>query len=741
VFRVQWLALLVGELVPASVALEDWQLALRRSPPARTGLRGRPARLLAAATNADDSAPGARQEGLARQAPAVSLRVTDGRVTYKDGESDYRVGADQLTGSARLRRHGRAWLAEGLELNGRLKQQRLAGGPLAFRLRGTLAADPQGVRVGNGRLQAAGIRLRGSGAWEAGQGRVDVQIRVRDGQSLGRYLRPWLPAELQPAALTGGEGRLRGRWEPGSRTAEAVRLDELRLRAAGLAIALQGRGGWPLPEAQLQGHVETAVTDEKALKRFLSGAAGPLPARVWQEGRVSGDFHWQRGKMRLEPLQVRLAGVAGSGRVSLGASGAGPILEGHWATEQFDPRRLAKDLGTALPATRDDSALRQARLEADFGTTPGSLTLAPFSLALDGARLGGEVAYRWGEGPVVRFNVTGDRLDLDRYRPADTASLKRRGRSLGRVRLASTRPVAVDAPLRTSIPAWVRALDVAGRLRLGRLTVAGLTATNLDAAVRGREGRFRAVPLRADLHGGRVDGSLDLSANEAHPHWTLDLGWSGVDLAPLQRALLPRVRLRGSSRGSVTLEADGWRPRQAPRSWSGDGRWQVADGAVLGLDLAHRLSTTLARLQGQTPPEAPAQATTAFESLEGRFYIDRGRLHVTELRGESEWLSADGRGKADLVDRRLSGQVELTVTAAPPGMEGTILRRLQGVSVPLRVQGTLDEPRVGLNLAPVLRSERGAEAARELRRRKERLRQETEEQLKDLEKRLQNLLD
>jgi hypothetical protein len=740
VLRVGWLPLLRGELVPASLTLEQVRGRLPRLPGSGPGgERNAGTGGLRHADLGSAPSPGQRFAGEGAGA-SLAVRIHSGWLRYRDPVAGQRARLEGIRLAARVKRRGRAWLARDLSLQARLGHSRLPGGELAVQLAADVAADPRGARIADGELRAAGARLTGGANWDGQGGRLDANLEVTDPRALTERLGDGLPENFQPAMVAGGEGRLRLAWQPGWRI---FAVPELYLATQAGELEFRGRGQWQAGEPVVRGAVAGAVADAEALLPLVFGSTAPISAGAWDGSRLSGELSLRGQGLRLDDLALRTAGVTWRGQVAAERTGAGLAWSGRLASGRFSPRQLAERLGRPLPALRGDTALRQARLEAGFGLSNGSLTLAPLSLTLDGTRIAGDAAFRWEDGAVVRWNLSGGSLNLDRYLPAGGGSDGARQSAVSRrsleplVRLASAEPAA---PLATTIPDWLRRLDARGRLRLEGLVVAGMPVRDVEARIRGRQGRLRASPVRGRLHGGSAEGAVTLDVTEAHPRWTLEADWSDVALAPVQAALLSRVRIRGAGSGHLTLEAQGWRPGRDRREWNGEGRLEVAPGSVAGIDLGNRLRRNLARLQGDPPPAEAEDPATPFESLRARYYIEQGRLHVTSLEGHSDWLRADGQGKADLVDRAISARGSLTVTGRPPGGPAA-LDRLEGVAVPLRATGTLEEPRLGLDLSSLLRAERDAEGARELRRQRQRLRQEAEDKLKDLKERLQKALE
>jgi AsmA protein len=113
--------------------------------------------------------------------------------------------------------------------------------------------------------------------------------------------------------------------------------------------------------------------------------------------------------------------------------------------------------GIAAPATRDARAFGAVQLAADFALQNGALDLGAIKLDFDGAQFAGSASLPAFAPLALRFDITADRLDLDRYLPP---------------------PDAPGTPL--VLPrAQLKALDAKGTLRIHRATVNGAVARDL----------------------------------------------------------------------------------------------------------------------------------------------------------------------------------------------------------------------------------------------------------------------
>ncbi|HXC58627.1 MAG TPA: AsmA family protein [Steroidobacteraceae bacterium] len=155
--------------------------------------------------------------------------------------------------------------------------------------------------------------------------------------------------------------------------------------------------------------------------------------------------------------QLRWDETALAGSLQAAGGGAMPAAQGELKVESASLRRLLNTAAFALPATRDPKAFGALRLVTHWNYRDGGVALDAFDATLDDTHLQGTVALPRLSPLSLRFDLSADRLDVDRYlQPLD----------------AKSEPF--ELPL-----AALRALDAHGTLRIRQATAAGATAREL----------------------------------------------------------------------------------------------------------------------------------------------------------------------------------------------------------------------------------------------------------------------
>jgi AsmA protein len=328
-----------------------------------------------------------------------------------------------------------------------------------------------------------------------------------------------------------------------------------------------------------------------------------------------------------------------------------------------------------LPNPKGGTLALKVQGSAGLGLTPQQLE-ARGSGQLDDSRFEGRFSVQDFAAPAWDFDLDVDRIDLDRYRTASAAG-------------AAPGPAATAADASAFDLSALRDLRASGRLRVGQLRAAGLTARQLQAGVQARDGRLDIDPLAADVYQGRVSGSLSLIAGSP-PRLALRQTWSGIALGPLLQDALGKAPLTG--RGNLVLDVgtQGATVAALLKALDGQVRIELRDGLVRGVDVAQAIRSAAALLgRGSAPQAGTAAATdaTGFSEMSGSFRVQRGVAHTDDLRATTPLLRVTGSGDIDLGAGRLDALLKATVADTLAAQGGPEWQALRGQTVPVRLVG------------------------------------------------------
>jgi len=650
-----------------------------------------------------------------------SLRLRNGQITLDDRLLGRRLSLDAIELESGPLRPG-----EPMEL-------RLAFAPRLpaltgqVRLQGAATFDPV-----SGWLEVAGLsaRLDAEGALlDGGSGRLELTggLRAMLGRGLGA-----LSAELRGLRLHAEIDRagLRGKAE----LAGDLHFDHLDRRLRGDALRLQVRGQANGNElrGELQGGIDASFDGDGLRVARLGEFA--LAGEMRQEGVavkgvLRGDLELDRLANRVVSGPLRLAFDAegatlpggplhGEARAQLSATLDGaafhlaklqataedlllegdlngynlatnPTLDGQLRLPTFDLRRLLSRRGLSLPASGDPSVLQRVKASLGFkaergtGLNSGSLLrLSPLELEVDDSRLTGNVTLKGG---TVGFELTLDRIDLDRYLPPQPPP---------------TPPATEDAA--PSPLDWLRKLDVNGALEVGQAQGRGLRAEKLRLRLRGANGLWTLDPQVGAFYQGDLQGELGIDLNGAPPQLRLKGSATGLALAPLLRDLGGEERLSGKAHLDADLKAKGLDAAAVRHSLGGTLGVRIEDGSIAGFNLAQLLLDRKASLLGEALEQEALPPRTDFSELTASVSFAEGILSNRDLTAKAPLLRLEGAGTLELPRGPLDYHLTALVvnSAKGPGVKG--LKALEGLPIAIRLRGDYLGPDYQIELEPLL---------------------------------------
>ena len=396
-----------------------------------------------------------------------------------------------------------------------------------------------------------------------------------------------------------------------------------------------------------------ALLDEVSARTGLRIEADGFRLNLWRGLRLDG---------------VRFASDGPSGRLTVQAAALlaehrlPSLLRGRVEIERivvYDPR-------IELVTPPEEAPVARPMPAANSGPDP---VLAPASGA---TRVNGEAA----DGPVLsvdRIWVRGGTL-ATRVEGAPAADVEIRGMDV------ELRDLALE-----DAPTALQGLRAGGDLHTGEILLSGVHATEGNGKLRLAEGHFRLEEFGLKLPQGRfLLGEFDADLNRDPFAYRLALRADPLDA----NALLASGSRGGFGPGLLVLGATGIGTET--RDMDGQGTLSLAAGRLPGSPLFTAIEAVLGRatLQG-----------SAYEPLVVPFRIRDNRLRFEPFELRTSLLSLGMSGWADL-----AGPLDLRIAVRAP-RDAVALARVPSevldlvdeggwVTVPLRVAGTLERPRV-----------------------------------------------
>ena len=111
--------------------------------------------------------------------------------------------------------------------------------------------------------------------------------------------------------------------------------------------------------------------------------------------------------------------------------------------------------------------------------------------------------------------------------------------------------------------------------------------------------------------------------------------------------------------------------------------------------------------------------------MAGTLIFDQGVVRNQDLVLKSPLLRIAGQGQADLVSERIDYTLNTTLSATAEGQGGKELTDLKGITIPIKVSGTFDDPSYAPDVAGLAK----AKAERALEKNKEKITEKLKEKL------------
>lgn len=325
---------------------------------------------------------------------------------------------------------------------------------------------------------------------------------------------------------------------------------------------------------------------------------------------------------------------------------------------------LGVDADAAIDLAAEQAVLHDLHLKLGDSNGTGSLKLENFS------------------NPKLDFDLELDQMNLDNYMT--------QGQSSGG---DSTAPV-VEVP----------AIRIAGKLQVGKLTLAGLKATRVKLVINSDGKRLSIDPVNARVYGGTLTAKASIDSRGGHPALTTSQQLKGIQAGDLLQDLAGTARLTGLGDFNMNIGTDLSNTRSAREALAGHFDLEVHDGAINGIDITDTLRKANALLGRQTTTASATEEgkKTPFSRLSMTATIKRGIVSSDDLVLSSPLMRVTGKGQVDLVNETIDYELAPTLEGSAVDQLGPQLDQLRGKPIPLKLSGSLSAPKIKVDLAAAI---------------------------------------
>ncbi len=489
-------------------------------------------------------------------------------------------------------------------------------------------------------------------------------------------------------------------------------LDYIKLRIKSLPLL---RAEYEVDTIVVRGADINLVRNEQGIanwdevkrdKPILPLAAVALGGVAIEGARITLDDQQAAARYEVSDLDVSTAelkyGEPVDINMSFRGSSSSPELDATLAlagiiTYATDAQRFSIDpldvnaviKGRNIPGGRTSAKLSTA---IDVNLDQETLVFDGFTLEGLGLESSGHVEINniFGE-PGVRFDLSMDKLDLDRY--LHDGSKKRQGPAQSGKkggRIASLPIVAAGTT------------DMEGDLSIDRLIISNARLDGFRLHLKAQDGVLQADPVTAGLYEGRLTASVGLDVNSAIPTLTLNSDLTGIQAAPLLKDMTGKARLRGKGNFTAALSAAGTSFDAMKRSLDGRMTMEFTEGAIAGFNLGRTLRRWKQFNKGRII-DLEETAATDFTEFTGNPVAKDGIIRMDDLALKAPAFRLQGTGVlADLHTNTIDYQARAIVVYTAKGAGGKELTELEGLELPLKVSGSLDNPKIRFDWEDIL---------------------------------------
>jgi AsmA protein len=413
--------------------------------------------------------------------------------------------------------------------------------------------------------------------------------------------------------------------------------------------------------------------------------------------------------VNLAKQTLELSGLdadAGGAHVTGSLTGAeildAPALKGAIKLEPLSLREWLPKVGVAAPRTTDPNVLKQLSFAGNVRLTKTSAEVGDIVMKLDDTTMRGMVGVADFAAKALRFDLNVDRINADRYLPPSSEKPVAKG--------AKEPPAEIPVDL-------LRKLNARGQLTVGEAIFAGMKFSKLRLGVNSRDGKARFYPSEASMYGGRYHGDIGIDSTGKAARVTLDEHVSGVNFAPLFKDLFESNRVSGKGSANIKLAGTGRTTDDIMKTLAGAVDFNVADGALEGADLWYEIRRARAVLKQQAIPERPSgPPRTPFSALTGTGAMKDGVLTNDDLNVAMQYLKVTGQGKVDLPRNSLDYRLVAAVLKIPrEGADPSQLQDMVDAQIPVKVTGSLSDPKVRPDLEGYLKGEAKKEVEKKIK--------------------------
>lgn len=230
-----------------------------------------------------------------------------------------------------------------------------------------------------------------------------------------------------------------------------------------------------------------------------------------------------------------------------------------------------------------------------------------------------------------------------------------------------------------------------GALNSQQIKAGKLTFQQIQLGFQFKNNLLTLNPITAQFYQGHYQGKASINLNPKIPLITAQNQFNQINTASLFQDLIniSQIQLSGLASLNLNISTQGDTADTLIRNLNGQGRFNLDQGALKGINLSYWIALGKALLKYQSTPKNMG-SDTPFDKFSGSFNINQGIVSNNDLIISSGRLRVNGKGILNLPLQQINYELQ----AQPILADGSP----EGIAIPIRISGPLQH----ISISPIL---------------------------------------
>ncbi|PQA89127.1 AsmA family protein [Hyphococcus luteus] len=323
-------------------------------------------------------------------------------------------------------------------------------------------------------------------------------------------------------------------------------------------------------------------------------------------------------------------------------------------------------------------------VKGDIDGTDTQMRLDNTSIVFDKIEAQGALALDWsGARPKASGVLSTDKLDLRPYMPPPAQS-------------DEGFPEWSEAPMDF---ASLNNIDAEFDISTNEILINDLEFGESRIKLTIDQGRMTAQIPELSMYGGQGSGRLVVNARGATPSFAGNFDVGSVQAQPFTTDLMKTDNLLGLGSFKLNFTASGASQAAIMRTIDGSGGFDLADGAIKGVNIAAMVRAAgelsegfnLAALQSAVSKARGPAEQTDFSEFLSDFSITDGLVNAPTISLNGPYLTMTGKGTVNLAEQTVNISLSPRATTTIDGEGG------RAFQAPVKIGGTFSQPTIGVD--------------------------------------------